>query len=126
MELNSIGERVLVDRLGVGGALAHRLAVGLAGSSDVRPGDRGERDKLDGVDLDLTGADPVAAACLTRGRFHSRTESVMSPPRTSLRNSRLNSMTRTPAGRQLTPTNESSPKRSPAGLWGSDGCDRRH
>ena len=64
MELDSIHERVLVDRPGVGGALAQGLAVGLAGSSHVRPGDRRERDKLDGVDLDLTGTDPVAAALL--------------------------------------------------------------
>jgi hypothetical protein len=41
-------------RPGVRGALAQRLAVGLAGSSNVRPGDRRERDKLDCVDLDLT------------------------------------------------------------------------
>ena len=46
------------------GALAQRLAIGLARSSDVLPSDRRERDKLDGVDLDLTGADPVAAALL--------------------------------------------------------------
>jgi hypothetical protein len=64
VELNSIHERVLVDRPGVRGALAQRLAVGLAGSSDVLPRDRRERDKLDGIDLDLTGADPVAAALL--------------------------------------------------------------
>ena len=64
MELNSIDERVLVDRPGVRGALAQRLAVGLAGSSDVLPGDRRERDKLDGVDFDLTEADLVAAAPL--------------------------------------------------------------
>jgi hypothetical protein len=31
---------------------------GLAGSSDVLSGDCRERDKLDGVDLDLAGADP--------------------------------------------------------------------
>ena len=46
------------------GALAQRLTVGLAGPSDVLAGDRRERDKLDGVDLDLTGPDPVAAALL--------------------------------------------------------------
>lgn len=46
------------------GAVAQRLAVGLPRSSDVLPGDRRERDKLDGADLDLTGADPVAAALL--------------------------------------------------------------
>ena len=45
-------------------ALAQRLAVGFARSSDVLPSDRRERDKLDGVDLDLTGADPLAAALL--------------------------------------------------------------
>ena len=58
MELDSIDERVLVDRSGVCGTLAQRLAVRLARSSDVLPGDRRERDKLDGVKLDLTGADP--------------------------------------------------------------------
>ncbi|MGO9971324.1 MAG: hypothetical protein ACLP01_00540 [Solirubrobacteraceae bacterium] len=64
MELDSVNERVLVDRPGVRGALAQRLAVGLAGSSDVLRGDSRERDKLNGVDLNLTGADPVAAALL--------------------------------------------------------------
>jgi hypothetical protein len=64
VELNEINERVLVDWPGVRGALAQRLAVGLAGSSDVLRGDRRERDKLDGIDLDLTEADPVAAALL--------------------------------------------------------------
>jgi len=64
VELNSIDERVLVDRPGVRGAPAQRLAVGLTGSSDVVPGDCSERDKLDGVDLDLTWADPVAATLL--------------------------------------------------------------
>jgi hypothetical protein len=54
MELNSIHERVIVDRPGVRGAPAQRLAVGLAGSSQVRSGDRRERDQLDRVDLDLT------------------------------------------------------------------------
>ena len=62
MELDPVDEGVLVDRPRVRGAVAQGLAVGLAGSPDVRLGDRRERDKLDGVDLDLTGADPVAAA----------------------------------------------------------------
>ena len=64
VELNSIDERVLVDRPGVRGALAQRLTVGLASLSDVLAGDRRERDKLDGVDLNLTGPYPVAAALL--------------------------------------------------------------
>ena len=64
MKLDSIDERVLVDRPSVCGALAQRLAVGLACSSDVPRRDRRERDKLDRVDLDLTEADPVAAALL--------------------------------------------------------------
>ena len=64
MKLNAVDERVLLDRPGVRGALAQRLAVGLAGSSDVLPGDRRERDKLNGVNLDLTEADPVATALL--------------------------------------------------------------
>jgi len=50
---------VLVDRPRIWGALAQRLAVGLAGSSDVRSGDNCERDKLDGIDLDLTEPDPL-------------------------------------------------------------------
>jgi hypothetical protein len=69
VKLDSIDERVLVDRTGVCGAPAERLAVGLAGSSDVRAGDRCERDKLDRVDLDLTKADPVAAARLDSWPF---------------------------------------------------------
>jgi hypothetical protein len=64
VKLNSVDERVLVDRAGVRGALAQRLAVGLAGSSDVLRGDRRERNDLDVVNLDLTGADPVATAML--------------------------------------------------------------
>ena len=64
MELDSIDERVLVDRSGVRGAPAKRLSVGLAGSSDILPGDRCERDKLDRVDLNRAEANPVAAALL--------------------------------------------------------------
>jgi hypothetical protein len=64
MELDPVDERVLVNRTGVRGTPAQRLAVDLAGSSDVLPRDRRERDKLDRVDLNLTEADPVAAALL--------------------------------------------------------------
>jgi hypothetical protein len=64
MKLNAVDKRVLLDRPGVRGALAQRLAVGLASLSDVLPGDRRERDKLNGVNLDLTKADPVATARL--------------------------------------------------------------
>src|SRR3954447_513129 len=64
VELDPVDEGVLVDRPRVRGAGAQGLAVGLAGQSDVRLGDRRARDKLDGVDLDQTGADPVAAALL--------------------------------------------------------------
>jgi hypothetical protein len=64
VELNAINERVLVDRPRMCGALAQRLAVGLAGSSDILRADRRERDKLDDIDLDLTGPGPVAAALL--------------------------------------------------------------
>jgi len=64
VELDSIDERVLADRSGVRGALAQRLAVGLAGSSHVVSADRRERDQVDGVNLDLTGADSIAAALL--------------------------------------------------------------
>ncbi len=62
MELDSVDERVLVDRPCVCRAPAQRLAVWLAGSTYVCGGDRRERDKLDGVDLNLTRADAVAAA----------------------------------------------------------------
>ena len=55
MELDPVDEGVLVDRPRVRGAVAQRLAVGLAGSHDVRLSDDRERDKLDGVDLDQTG-----------------------------------------------------------------------
>jgi hypothetical protein len=67
VELDPVDERVLVDRPGVRGALPQRLAVGLAGTSNVLPGDRREREKFDRVDLDLTEADPVTTARLTRG-----------------------------------------------------------
>jgi hypothetical protein len=67
VELDSIDERALVDRAGVCGALTQRLAVGLAGSSHVLPGNRRERDELDFVDLDLPGADSVAATLLDSG-----------------------------------------------------------
>src|SRR3954449_10821085 len=46
------------------GAVARGFAVGLAGSPDVRLGDRRERDKLDGVDFDHAETNPVAAALL--------------------------------------------------------------
>ncbi len=46
------------------GALAKRLTVGLAGPSDLFAGDCRERDEIDGVDLALTGPDPLAAALL--------------------------------------------------------------
>lgn len=58
VKLNSIDERVLVDRSGMRRALTQRLAVGLPGSSDVLPGDRDEWNKLDGVYLNHSGADP--------------------------------------------------------------------
>ncbi len=74
MELNSIDERVFVDRPGVCGTLAQRLKVGLAGSSDVLRGDRRERDKLDGIDLDLTGA--VRSPRGWRGSSESHRESA--------------------------------------------------
>jgi hypothetical protein len=64
VELDPVDEGVLVDRPRVCGAVAQGLAVGFAGSPDVRLGDRRERDKLDGVDLDQTGADSVTAALL--------------------------------------------------------------
>jgi pimeloyl-ACP methyl ester carboxylesterase len=64
VKLNTKDESVLVDRTGVRGAPAQRLAVGLAGSSDVLSRNCGERDKLDGVDFDLTEPDPVTAALL--------------------------------------------------------------
>ena len=44
MELDPVDEGVLVDRPRVRGAVAQRFAVGLAGSPDVRLGDRRERD----------------------------------------------------------------------------------
>jgi hypothetical protein len=62
VELDPVDERVVVDRSGVRGALAQRLAVGLAGSPDVFPGDRRERDTFNRIDLDLTQADAVATA----------------------------------------------------------------
>lgn len=62
MKLDAVDERVLLDRSGVRGPPAQRLAVGLAGSADVFPTDRRKRDQRDGVDLDLTKTDPVATA----------------------------------------------------------------
>jgi hypothetical protein len=64
VELDPVDERVLVYRPGVRGALPERLAVGLAGSSDVLPSDRRERDEFDGIDLNLTESNSVAAAPL--------------------------------------------------------------
>ncbi len=55
VELDPVDERVVVYRPGMGGAMTKGLAVGLAGSSDVRLGDRRERDQLDRVDLDRQG-----------------------------------------------------------------------
>jgi hypothetical protein len=53
-----------VDRPGVRGALAQRLAVRFAGASDVLSGNRREWEKFDRVDLDLTEADAVTTALL--------------------------------------------------------------
>jgi hypothetical protein len=64
VEFNSINERFLGDRPSVRGAPAQCLAVGFARASDIDAGDLSERDKLDSVDLDLTGPDSVAAALL--------------------------------------------------------------
>jgi hypothetical protein len=64
VKFDPVDEGVLVDRPRVRGAAAQGLAVGLAGSLDVCLGDCRERDKLDGVDFDQTGADPVVAALL--------------------------------------------------------------
>src|SRR4051794_20791299 len=64
MELDPVHERVLIDRPRMRGAVAQSLAVRLAGSPDVRFGDRSKRDKLEGIDFDQTGAHWVAAALL--------------------------------------------------------------
>lgn len=64
MELDPVNERVLVDGSGVRGVLAERFAIRLAGSSDVLPGDRSEREKFDRVDRDLTESDAVSTALL--------------------------------------------------------------
>ena len=64
MELDPVDEGVIVDRPRVRGTVAQGLAVGLAGSPDILLSDRRKWDKLDGVDLDQTGADPVAATVL--------------------------------------------------------------
>src|SRR5580704_19028733 len=62
MELHAVEQRVVADRARVSGPAAQRLQVGLAGAAYVGRCDGGERQQLDGVDLDLCGADPVAAA----------------------------------------------------------------
>ena len=67
VKLDPVDERVLVDRPGVCGALAQRLAVGLTGSPDVTSGDRRERDELDRVDLNFTQTNAVTTARLDPG-----------------------------------------------------------
>jgi len=62
MELDSVDERALLNRPGVRGALAQGLPIGLPRPSDVLRSDRRERNELYAVDLDLAGADAVAAA----------------------------------------------------------------
>jgi hypothetical protein len=62
MELDSVDERVFIDRTGVCGAAAERLAVWLAGPSNVLGADLRERDKLDRIDLDLAEAHGIAPA----------------------------------------------------------------
>jgi hypothetical protein len=64
VEFDPVDECLLVYRAGVRGALTQRFAVWLAGSSNVLARDRRERDKLDGVDLDLPEADPIAPSGL--------------------------------------------------------------
>jgi hypothetical protein len=57
-------------------ARAQSPAVELAGPPDVRRGDRREQNELDGVDLDHTEADPVAAALLDLRPFPNRQRDV--------------------------------------------------
>jgi hypothetical protein len=59
---------------------AHRMELDPVHESVL--GDRRERDKLDGIELDQIRPDPVAAPSLACGRFHSRTDSVISPAMT--------------------------------------------
>src|SRR5215211_4801665 len=87
--LGSLDEGVVVDGPGMRGSVAQGLAVGLAGLSDVRLGDRRERDKLDGVDLDQAGSDPVAAALLDLWPLPQPNRQRDIAGRTSSRNSRL-------------------------------------
>jgi hypothetical protein len=53
VKLDSVDECVPIDRTGVGGAPAHRLAVGLARSPDILFRNCHERDELNRVGLDL-------------------------------------------------------------------------
>lgn len=67
-----IDECVLFDRAGVGGSASERLAVRLAGPSDVLVGERCKRHQLDGVDLDRAEPDPVAPPLRLAGTAGSR------------------------------------------------------
>jgi hypothetical protein len=64
VELDAIHECVVIDRSGVRSALTQRFAVGFPSESHVRSGDRGERDELDGVDLNLAGTNPIVTTRL--------------------------------------------------------------
>jgi hypothetical protein len=65
--LDPVDDRLLLDRARVRGASTQRLAVRLTGMEDIGLVDRREGHRLDRVDLDLPGADPVAAALLDLG-----------------------------------------------------------
>src|ERR1700729_4019039 len=81
VKLNSIHERVVIDRPRMRGTLAQGLAVGLAVSADVLPGARRERHEVGGVDLDLTRPDPIAPALLDPWPLpQSDRERDVSPP----------------------------------------------
>jgi hypothetical protein len=64
VELDPVQQGVGTDGTRVSGSSAKGLGIGFPGESQVRLVDRGERDQLDRVDLDLTGADPIAATGL--------------------------------------------------------------
>jgi hypothetical protein len=61
VELDSIQDRVVVDRSRVSRTLAERLSIKLAGSTHIVGADRVERDQVDRVDLNVNVPDRVHA-----------------------------------------------------------------
>jgi hypothetical protein len=67
VKLDAIHQRVVVDGPGVGGTMAKRLSISLAGTAYVGARDARKRNQFNRVDFDLRTFDRVAVADLYLG-----------------------------------------------------------